>query len=830
MVFFEKAKRLFSNPEIQKQIAKTAGGSFASIAGVKSFYDVPKYFHERWKVRGMFGKGKGLSGSVEELLGASFDNRKSIESAGVKNSINTQEIGTQNVEEGNPQESGSSLKHGKVLNAIQDLNSRLRLTREGDDRTSRGSEQRKLIARALRENRNIKNVETGKANQFAEKIGENPIALKAAEEYEQKREMNLENARAKMTEILDNYTTTKTTGMQAARETLNTVCVTSGALALRPIGYGLMDAVERYQRLDKEVKVKTNKGEQADSPAIWRDVIVGSVGEAFQEIKDLKNAGIKDKGSIKTALDGVKALGKVARYVGFGMTAGYHPENLEKSVNSLLDFIDGDAGAGEIVQHFQTNLEHVTHISLPKNFLGVNHDNAIFQKNVGINHDSAVFHENSAAGINHDSAIFHEDTPNLVHEGNAGVNHDNAIFHENNTAGINHDQAVFHEEPKMTPNHADTVGKELHRQVSNRNNHLKHPEAAKAMPAKETPIKTVDNILTAEKAPTIAAPVSYAEHLKHIRELEAQRAEIERNIQLPGVAEQQSLSSVDHPVFSEGNALNSEQLNLARIDGEISAEKMKLADIVGGDSSVLQTHESAPDIVGNLPKPSAAEAIQNHDNPIVQHQPSPIIDNHVPTSVAHETHLDSTHNGSIDHHPQNTPVAHEPEQVAHANVTHPQETDQSHDVEKNVLDAHRHSENSHEFDNVKESTEHFDKETALATLNPRTDLGRVRFDYDKNGNIEKSYIKLPMIYRAEKNETYISKDFPVNTETVAIQNSKVLSNQIIRYLHMYNHLEKFGNKKEAHAVLAEMWGKITLMEKNVGVNIFDRSKLPVLEN
>ena len=69
--FWEKTKEILSNREIQKQFGKTLISTIASITGVKSLYDVPEYFRERFKVRGIFGQGKGLEGSMEELMAAS---------------------------------------------------------------------------------------------------------------------------------------------------------------------------------------------------------------------------------------------------------------------------------------------------------------------------------------------------------------------------------------------------------------------------------------------------------------------------------------------------------------------------------------------------------------------------------------------------------------------------------------------------------------------------------------------------------------------------------------------------------------------------------------
>ena len=61
---WEKVKSFLSNEEVQKQAVKTAAGTVASIAGIKSLYDVRAYIKQRFIVRGVLGcklvVGKGL--------------------------------------------------------------------------------------------------------------------------------------------------------------------------------------------------------------------------------------------------------------------------------------------------------------------------------------------------------------------------------------------------------------------------------------------------------------------------------------------------------------------------------------------------------------------------------------------------------------------------------------------------------------------------------------------------------------------------------------------------------------------------------------------------
>jgi len=290
--FFEKAKDVLGNEEIQKQLLKTGIGTAASIAGVKSFYDVPAYLRQRYMVRGILGQGEGLGGSVENVISSSQEidrGEKAIDA------------------EDRPRE---------VRDAITDLNKRLEMTKEG---SQKGSEQRNLVAQLLNENR-IKD------------------------------KMSKEQRGEQVTNILDNYTTTKVTGMQAARETLNTGLVATGAFALRGVSYGVLDGVERYQKLKKG-------GEKV---SIAKDIIIGSIKETLQEAVGLDSSGEKKRGA--KVLDVIKAWGKIARYVGIGATVEFNPNAMGESIDNLSNAFSGKTDIHEATQNFTVINEAVSGI------------------------------------------------------------------------------------------------------------------------------------------------------------------------------------------------------------------------------------------------------------------------------------------------------------------------------------------------------------------------------------------------------------------------------------------------------------------------------------
>jgi len=289
------------------QIGKTMLSTVGSIAGVKSFYDVPEYFRERFNVRGMFGKGKGVEGSIEELLSASQQAREGFgepEEKTEHNEPRPARIATQSVA-GGPE----------TRKAIEDLNKRLKLTKEG---SQKGSEQRKLIAKLLMENR-------------------------------QKEKWSKEERSGEITKILDEYTTTKITGVQAAREALNSFFVASGAYGLRGISYGLMDGVERASRLKKEAK------KQGEKARLFRDVIAGGIKDTF--------LGAFGKGKEKTkkekALSVVKSWGRIVRYLGIAAMVEWHPETAGNAIDKAIDAFEGKVSFGDVAENFKGNIERL---------------------------------------------------------------------------------------------------------------------------------------------------------------------------------------------------------------------------------------------------------------------------------------------------------------------------------------------------------------------------------------------------------------------------------------------------------------------------------------
>lgn len=282
--------------EIRSQILKTGIDTISSMAGIKSVYSVPAYLKQRYQVRGVFGAGKGLEGSVEDLL--------------AKNQQSHERIQT-----------GDKEEHTDVKHAVKDLNKRLAQTKEGK---VRGSEQRQLLAKMLMENR-------------------------------QHEKLSKEQRHEEITKILDDYTTTKVTGIEAVRDSLNTAFVASGAYALRGASYGIMDGVERYQNLKKEDR---KKGEKKKVWQTLKDTVVGGVKNTWQDLSLQDTAGQK-KSKKQKAISAIAAGGKVARYLGMGAMMEWHPETAGNSVDKLLEVLEGKASWSDVGHNFKGNAERL---------------------------------------------------------------------------------------------------------------------------------------------------------------------------------------------------------------------------------------------------------------------------------------------------------------------------------------------------------------------------------------------------------------------------------------------------------------------------------------
>jgi len=306
--FGKKTWEVLNNKEIGNQVAKTLFGTVASIAGVKSFYDVPEYFRERFKVKGFHGKG-GVEESVDNII-ASY------------------------TKEGEKEE-------GKPRKEITDLQKRLALTK---DAGSKGSEARKIIAEVIRRERGKKSMTEFKGTKSEELLN------KVLGEYNQNLEWSAEIKDKLMKSALDDYTETKVNGIQASREALNTVFVASGAYGLRGLSYGVLAGVERRQRLSKEAGLE---GKKID---FMKDVIFDGVKETFQAAA-WKGEGTKKQKFFKS----LKAYGSLARFGGIGYTMLDRPELYDQGVEKVLDTLDGKTNWSSVGRNYVQNVERYLH-------------------------------------------------------------------------------------------------------------------------------------------------------------------------------------------------------------------------------------------------------------------------------------------------------------------------------------------------------------------------------------------------------------------------------------------------------------------------------------
>ncbi|HAV11284.1 MAG TPA: hypothetical protein DCX32_01945 [Candidatus Moranbacteria bacterium] len=116
-----------------------------------------------------------------------------------------------------------------------------------------------------------------------------------------------------------------------------------------------------------------------------------------------------------------------------------------------------------------------------------------------------------------------------------------------------------------------------------------------------------------------------------------------------------------------------------------------------------------------------------------------------------------------------------------------------------------------------------------------TKNGKIGFSYDKDGKIT-AILQEVLISGLEGNEN-LTPDFrKIVMETGKLKNTSMAMNianmgsrEVSNYMEAFEELKKGGHDKEARAVLDRIYGIVLGTEKHLGVKIFDRSKLPLME-
>jgi len=240
----EKERKKNDNT-IKSVVGKGILGVLGTLTGTKALADVPRYINQKIAIKGFFGKG-GLENAVKDLIkknqnienneeGGDLENKREKKAAEIK-SIEDQlkkdpdnEELKESLKVARDEQSELHVSRGReVQNAIDKLNARLKKSKEGGEKNS---VQRRMLAKILRENR----------------------AKEGLDEEALKKEIS---------DVVDNYTTTKLEEVKVLKEVVNSAMVTAnyatagaayvGTRFGRMGAYGALDAVSRRRRLKKE--------------------------------------------------------------------------------------------------------------------------------------------------------------------------------------------------------------------------------------------------------------------------------------------------------------------------------------------------------------------------------------------------------------------------------------------------------------------------------------------------------------------------------------------------------------------------------------------------
>src|SRR3989339_843732 len=277
------------NKELKLEIAKTIISVPASVIGVKGIYDVPVYFQQKFRTT----LDKKEFNKIFQDLKKEGIKEKEITEERIGEKIDLQKI-------------------EKMEERIEKMNA---------------SEE-------------IKNKLTQELNSLIENYKNEMITLGIGKNE-------------KLTDTLDEYVKTKISGVQAAREGVNTLLTASGAYALRGVSAGIFDSTNRYLNLKKEAKEKDEKVK------IFKDFLLGGIRETWREmrLKETKEGDASTKW--QKGLKFTKAWGNIARYTGLGAMAKWHPETAGNALDKLMETVTGKAELSDIVDNYDTVTDKV---------------------------------------------------------------------------------------------------------------------------------------------------------------------------------------------------------------------------------------------------------------------------------------------------------------------------------------------------------------------------------------------------------------------------------------------------------------------------------------
>jgi hypothetical protein len=387
--WWERVKEVLKRKEVQKQVGKSLGGAVASIAGIKSVYDVPAYVKQKLGVHKEKKEYKELFSNLES---------QELEKEELEREKDKEEKEKEKMKEAEKLEKESDAQKAKVREAHE---------------ISKG---RKKVGEVI---------DTGKVEDMQDKVESMDVSEEIknklmeelntlVEDYYQQAESLQEKKNEQITHALDDYIRTKISGIQAAKEAANSACVgaafaTGGAaLSLRGVIYGLVSTAERGKKVkesqkwgkreaatretvskeyeekmrqqeeqsqqlpqsEKKEKTEEEKADEikemgnavekmppgqkeisvqkelsSDKLTLIRETIIGGMQETY---KGLTFQGEEEKK--KKGMKFAKAMGSTLRFVGIGGTAlaPFADETLENIESKYIDQILDNLGLSEL--------------------------------------------------------------------------------------------------------------------------------------------------------------------------------------------------------------------------------------------------------------------------------------------------------------------------------------------------------------------------------------------------------------------------------------------------------------------------------------------------
>lgn len=312
-----------------KQVTKTIGsnviGAAASVGGIKSFADVPRWLLQKHYTKQEQARIKSAL-DVDTMPDVGFVRLKT--------------------------DSGGIEEGWEIVEQVDEDNIKIR---KGDRERVVGTLELDIpkVVSPL-EKKKQKLEEAVKASKYLSEAKKAELLQKlhlTVEGYEDRLATLEQERNEKIAKLLDETIQTRVKGTTALKEALNTALIASGLVTLRGVGYGAVALYERYAKVQQE----RERGERTGGQ--FKEVVVNGFKETVEKLRFKKG-----ETKVQRLMNFGQALGTVGRFAGFAglatteMTGEGGPS---AAIEKALEVFEQKGVLGAVGENYGEQIERV---------------------------------------------------------------------------------------------------------------------------------------------------------------------------------------------------------------------------------------------------------------------------------------------------------------------------------------------------------------------------------------------------------------------------------------------------------------------------------------